>query len=297
MIKRGKLIKFDWFINKILRDKSSFVVLEGFLTALLKKDIAILSILEREGNHDNENNRFNRVVLLVEDSDKEKMIVEIQNEREPDYLDRILFGTSKVISDYLKIGAKYMDISKVISVGILYVNLGAGDDYIYYGTTNFEGIHNREQLKVKSKVVFNNGNGVSKFALIENKNIFPEYYLINVERFPNVINDSIDEWIYLLKNSDVRNDFKSKYIKEAEEQLNMSRLSENDKRLYEKHLENLIIEEDVIFTAKEEGRQEERLNNARSLLKLGVNIELVETAIGISKDEILKFYGNVGNVI
>ncbi|WP_073340597.1 hypothetical protein [Clostridium grantii] len=46
----NKLIRFDWFIKKMLRDKSNFNVLEGLLTALLKKDIVSLNILESEGN-------------------------------------------------------------------------------------------------------------------------------------------------------------------------------------------------------------------------------------------------------
>ena len=34
-----KLVRFDWAIRYILRDKSNFDILEGFLTALLNEDI------------------------------------------------------------------------------------------------------------------------------------------------------------------------------------------------------------------------------------------------------------------
>lgn len=70
----NKLIRFDWFIKKMLRDKSYYKVLEGFLTALLKKDIYILNILESEGNQNREDIKFNRVDILVEDDNKEKII-------------------------------------------------------------------------------------------------------------------------------------------------------------------------------------------------------------------------------
>lgn len=90
------------------------------------------------------------VDILVEDENKEKIIVEIQNERESDYLERVLFGSSKVIVDYFKLRTKYKEISKVISVRILYFNMGTGKDYIYYGTTEFYGIHTKEKLKVKN---------------------------------------------------------------------------------------------------------------------------------------------------
>jgi len=117
--------------KSMLRNKSDFKVLEGFFSALLKMDIVIINVLESEGNADSEIAKFNRVDILVEDENKEKIIVEIQNERESDYLESVLFGSSKVIVDYFKLGTKYKEISKVISVSILYFNMGTEKDYIY----------------------------------------------------------------------------------------------------------------------------------------------------------------------
>lgn len=183
----NKLIRFDWFIKKMLRDKSDYKVLEGFLTALLKKDIHILNVLESEGNQNKEDTKFNRVDILVEDNNKEKIIIEIQNDRESDYLERILYGTSKVIVDYLKLGKEYKDVSKVISVSILYFNLGIGDDYIYYGTTEFNGVHTKNKLNVKSKAFMIDDNGNEKIKFKDKNNIFPEYYIINVEKFSEIV--------------------------------------------------------------------------------------------------------------
>ncbi|MBP7215526.1 MAG: hypothetical protein KBA52_07820 [Candidatus Kapabacteria bacterium] len=45
-----KLIRFDWAIKRLLRNKSNFVVLEGFLSELLFDDIKIEQILESESN-------------------------------------------------------------------------------------------------------------------------------------------------------------------------------------------------------------------------------------------------------
>lgn len=233
----NKLIRFDWFVKKMLRNKSDFMVLEGFLSALLKKDIVIINVLESEGNADSEIAKFNRVDILVEDENKEKIIVEIQNERESDYLERVLFGSSKDIVDYFKLGTKYKEISKVISVSILYFNMGTGKDYIYYGTTEFHGIHTKEKLKVKNKIVRLDQEGDERITYEEKLNIFPEYYLINVEKFKDIVEEDLDEWIYMLKNSEIKKEFKSKYIKEAEVQLNLTKLGKGEKRAYEKHLE------------------------------------------------------------
>lgn len=269
----NKLIRFDWFIKKMLRDKSDYKVLEGFLTALLKKDIEIISILESEGNQDKEDSKFNRVDILVEDNNKEKIIIEIQNDRESDYLERVLYGTSKVIVDYIKLGKDYKNVSKVISVSILYFNLGVGDDYIYYGTTEFKGVHTNNKLKVKSKAFIIDNNGNEKISYKDKNNIFPEYYIINVEKFPEIVKEDIDEWIYMLKTSETKKEFKSKYIDIAREKLKYEDLSEAEKRTYERHVMDIVREKDIMETAKEEGREEGReVEKEQSRLK---DVEMV----------------------
>jgi len=68
-----KLIRFDWAMKTLLRNKANFDVLEGFLSALLEDDnITILNILESETNPDDETDKFNRVDLLVEDIQKHR---------------------------------------------------------------------------------------------------------------------------------------------------------------------------------------------------------------------------------
>jgi len=49
------LVRFDWAMKRLLRNKANFGVLEGFLSELLREDIQIDQILESEGNQDEEN--------------------------------------------------------------------------------------------------------------------------------------------------------------------------------------------------------------------------------------------------
>ncbi len=90
-----KLISFDWAMKKILRQKANFVILEGFLSELLKFDVKIIEILESEANQDEESDKFNRVDLLAKDEQGKLILVEIQYNNEIDYFQRILYGTSK----------------------------------------------------------------------------------------------------------------------------------------------------------------------------------------------------------
>ena len=47
---RKNFVSLDWAIKRILRSKANFVVLEGFLSELLGRDIKILNVIEGEGN-------------------------------------------------------------------------------------------------------------------------------------------------------------------------------------------------------------------------------------------------------
>ena len=107
-----KHIRFDWAVKKILRDKANFDILEGFLSELLKDEIKIEGLLESESNPNDENDKFNRVDLYVENSKGEHIIIEIQNTRELDYLMRMLFATSKTVTEYLELGKPYVENSK-----------------------------------------------------------------------------------------------------------------------------------------------------------------------------------------
>ena len=70
-MKQQKHIRFDWAIKRLLRQKANFNILEGFLSELLKEDVEILEIIESESNQETEDDKFNRVDILV----KEKMVI------------------------------------------------------------------------------------------------------------------------------------------------------------------------------------------------------------------------------
>ncbi len=114
-----QLIRFDWAMKNLLRDKANFGILEGFLSELLHFEVSILELLESESNQKNEQDKFNRVDLLVKDDKGELIVIEVQTDDDLDFLHRILYGTSKVIVEQMKRGRPYSEIRKVFSVNIL----------------------------------------------------------------------------------------------------------------------------------------------------------------------------------
>ncbi len=282
---RKKLIRFDWAMKTILRDKANFDVLEGFLSALLEDDdIKILNILESESNQPDETDKFNRVDLLVEDSQKRKIFIEIQNTRESDYLERILFGASKIIVEHQKLGEDFKNISKVISISILYFNLGLGDDYLYYGMTEFRGLNTGTPLIVKKRIETTQ-DFEPKYSFVEKK-IFPEFYLITVERYKNIIKKRIDEWVYIFKNNEVKEGSTSKNIDKAEQKLAELNMTPEERKAYERYVESVVRERDMISTAKEEGKEEKEKEAVIGLHENGVSVELIAKSLKISPERV-----------
>ena len=249
-----RLVRFDWAMKTLLRDKANFDILEGFLSALLEDDsIKILNFLESETTPKDENDKFIRVDLLLQDSQNRKIYIEIQNTREKDYLESLLYASSKIIVENQKLGNDFSDISKVISISILYFNLGLGDDYLYYGTTNFTGMNSGKPLLIRSKEeipsVFE-----PKYVLKE-KQIFPEYYLITVDRYKNIIRKKVDEWIYIFKNSEVAEGSVSKNIDKAEKKLAEMNMTETERKQYEKYMINWVRDKDAFNTSIQEATE------------------------------------------
>ena len=121
---KNNLIRFDWAMKRLLRDKSNYVVLEGFLSTLLGEDLRIVRFLESESNQSDANDKFNRADMLVEDNRGRLLIIEVQNNHELDYFHRMLYGVSKTISEYINLGDDYDKVKKIYSINIVYFELG-----------------------------------------------------------------------------------------------------------------------------------------------------------------------------
>ncbi|NES70131.1 MAG: hypothetical protein F6K24_35420, partial [Okeania sp. SIO2D1] len=109
----NKHIRFDCAIKKILRNKANYVVLEGFISELLHQDLKIKTLLESEGNQQTEDDKTNRVDILAETERGELILVEVQNNCQHDYFHRMLYGASKLVTEYLEKGKEYGEIKKI----------------------------------------------------------------------------------------------------------------------------------------------------------------------------------------
>ncbi|MDR0306440.1 MAG: Rpn family recombination-promoting nuclease/putative transposase [Chitinispirillales bacterium] len=282
MTQKRTLVSFDWAAKNLLRRKANYVILEGFLTTLLGKTIKIKNIKDGESNKNTDKQKYNRVDIIAEEENGVLTIIELQFTPEIDYFHRMLFGSSKVITEYISEGMPYSMVRKVYSINIIYFDLGVGKDYIYHGTTNFKGLHYNDELKLSA-------SQKEEFAKLEIKDVYPEFYLLKVDRFNNEVKDKLDEWMYLFKNSAVEPDFKAPGLMEANETLEYYRLSSEEQERYDEYIDIRRSNNSTIYTAKlegrEEGREKGREEGAKQLAELiekGVPLPEALKKLGIS---------------
>jgi predicted transposase/invertase (TIGR01784 family) len=299
MEQKDKYIRFDWAIKRLLRNKANFGVLEGLLTVLLNEPIHIVEILESEGNQQRENEKFNRVDIKAKNSQDEIIIVEVQNTREIYYLERILFGVAKAITEHIELGNLYSEVKKIYSISILYFDLGKGNDYLYHGQNTFVGVHTGDFLEVTTK---------EKDAIVHKlpSEIFPEYFLIRVNEFNKVAVTPLEEWIEYFKSGIIRPDTKAPGLEEARRKLVYYNMDKAEQLAYDEHVNALMIQNDVLSTAamegreegreegrqegreegRQEGRQEEKIENARTMKSLNISADIIHQVTGLPLEEI-----------
>lgn len=299
----NKVIRFDWAMKRLLRNKANFSVLEGLLTTLLGEKIVIQKLLESESNQESEYDKYNRVDMLAEDSKGELMLIEVQNSNEFAYFQRMLFGVSKLLTEYINRGEGYEKVRKVYSINIVYFNLGRGTDTVYHGKTEFRGIHNNDLLELSpfQKQQFK-VDAVSK--------LYPEYYILKVNDFNSVAKTPLEEWIYYLNTGEIPSTATAPGLDAVRERLKLDHMSKDELDAYYRHLDNVVILKDNILTERAEGREEGRaegreegraegraegreeglaeasINIARSLKRNGIPDNIIAQSTGLSEYEI-----------
>jgi predicted transposase/invertase (TIGR01784 family) len=282
-----KLVRFDWAMKHLLRDKANYSVLEGFLSVLLSEKVTIMQILSSQSNKETQDDKYNDVDILVENTRGELIIIEVQNTKEYDYFHRILYGTSKVIAEYIDEGRAYEEVKKVISITIAYFDLGQGEDYVYHGTNTFLGIHKGDVLTLSDKQK-------SLYGKQHVFQIYPEYWIIKAGIFDEKkVNDELDEWIYFFKTGEVKDEFTAQGLAEAKEKLDKLKLTPEERKEYDAFVERLrkiaSLEQTEMEDVKDlikEAKEAQMIQFVIELWKLNIPIENIATATKLTVEQV-----------
>ena len=248
--KKRTFISFDWALKHLLREKANHDVLEGFVSVILKKkSIKIHRLLESEGNKDDADAKTNRVDLLAEDENGDLLLIEVQGEPEQAYFQRMLFGASKLVTEYIDSGENYEHVKRVYSINIVYFDLGQGEDCVYEGKTEFRGLTKGDLLELSP---FQK----QKFKADAVSDLYPRYVILKVNDFNRWSRVPLDQWLYFLSHTDIPEDADAPGLKEAREKLDLMRMSRDDRILYDRYLMDRAILRNTVDGARDEGKFE-----------------------------------------
>jgi predicted transposase/invertase (TIGR01784 family) len=288
------VVSLDFAFKRLFKDKADHRILAGFLSELFKKEVSIKAVLDPAFVPKVEEGKSNCVDVKVQIDRKEIAIVEVQFAYEHDFFQRMLFGASTAVCEQLMEGDKYEKIKKVYSVDIVYFPLGRGDDYIYHGSTTFTGMNTGKLLALSPEQK-------KKFRKTKPGDLYPEYYIINPNRFKGEeAKTAIEEWVYYLKKSIIKDSFTAKGMDAAKERWGYYNLPPELQRAYRKEKDRIRGLDGVVEASwdkgfakgvadgKAEGARSKAVETARTLKALGkLSAEEIAQATGLPAEEIV----------
>ena len=286
------LISFDYAIKYLLKNKGDYDIIEGFISALFQSNgypaVKINAIIDSESNKEGVALKKSIADLVVEDVKGDKYIVEIERSYTTNFMHKACFNSSRLIVDSIFGNQDYTTIKKVFHISLLYFNIQNMKKPIYHGKTIIHEIDTSHPISVRIA-----NQGLVTFNI---PNVFPEYYFISVPNFDDTINEEIDEWLYVMKHSEIKEGFKSKYMQKVSDKLAVIKMTNDERNEYFQYQKEAVHNQDVLVAAEYKGRVEGKIEGAakrdieiaKNLLKLGLSVQDIMTSTGLTEAEVLK---------
>ncbi|MFU7500715.1 MULTISPECIES: Rpn family recombination-promoting nuclease/putative transposase [unclassified Candidatus Tisiphia] len=276
------LVSLDYAIKYLLKDKGDYEIIEGFISAILKDagylPVKITALLESESNKERKDLKKSVADVIVEDQQGHKYIVEIDRSTTHTFLHKACFNSCRLIVDNISSDQDYSDIKKIFHINLIYFVLSDISSPLYHGQTIFRKMDREHPVDLHLADM-----GCRFFDV---HNVFPEYFVISVPLFDGIIKDELDEWLYFAKHSEVKDDFKSPYMKKVAERLSVLKMTPEERQHYQNYVNESLKERDYIVAARTEGRAEEKIAMAKKMLKENFSIETISRIIELSIEEI-----------
>jgi len=243
------LISFDYAIKYLLKDKGDYEIVEGFISALLTsegyKPVKIKALLDGESNKESRYLKRSIADVIVEDEQGNNYIVEIDRAYTDLFLNKAVFNTSRLIVDNLGANQDYLQIKKVFHINLLYFPFENTKAPLHHGKVIFHEIDHTHPVDVHLI-----DRGMHTF---DAHNIFPEYFIVSIPLFDDVIKEEIDEWLYLMKYSEVKEDFKSPYMQKVAQRLSILKMTNQEREIYDTYVMDSMKGRDYIISAEARG--------------------------------------------
>ena len=272
----------DIGFKRIFGQEVSKPLLLDFLNCLLKgeRNITDLQFLDKEQPADYRDDRSLIYDIFCLTDTGEKIIVEMQNKEQPHFADRCLYYYSQAVPRQGERGADWdYQIDAVYLVA--FVNF------------NMEGLANNFRTDV---VLMNKQRGIP----FSDKERFIFLQLPVFKKEADECRDDFERWIYVLKNMEILDRMpwaaKDSVFHKLAEIGEVSNMTKDERLKYDAALRHYRDTLNVMRSAEDkgrqqgltEGRQQANIQTAKNLLAMGLSVDQIAKATGLSCEEVMK---------
>ncbi|TRX34935.1 Rpn family recombination-promoting nuclease/putative transposase [Flavobacterium sp. ZT3R18] len=267
----------DFGFKKIFGEEASKPLLLDFLNAILPKNdkIAVLSFKNNEQLGQTEFDRKAIYDIYCENEKGEKFIVELQKAKQNYFKEGTIYYATFPIQEQAERGEWNYNLKAVYCIGILDFTF---DDY--------------ESEPEKSEVIH-----TIKLKNQNEKTFYDKLTYIYLE-MPNFkkneadLKTRIEKWLYFIKHLEdfqtIPSIFNDEVFSKAFEKAEIAKYGAIELDNYENSLKSYRDLKGVIDTAFDEGKLEGKLEIAKSLKLLGIEINVISKSTGLTNEEIEK---------
>jgi predicted transposase/invertase (TIGR01784 family) len=240
--------------------------------------------------------------------DGSTILVEMQVRTEPYWNSRALAYAARVYSSQLVRGQSWGKLKKVYAINILGGHEPSkGKDVRYSWETHAGRDDDGKSSVLKRYQLVNLHNPTDKIPDLEIIQIFPQLFLRDSTKLKDLgLKDTqaslATEWLELFKDAQMKNKtyvdqkVKDQGVKKAYGILERKELADNYQEWVEKygprHADEIVQE---AAAAKEEGKEEEKREIAKSLLRDKIDKDVVARNTGLSIEQVMELSKNIGS--
>lgn len=263
----------DFGFKKIFGEEASKPILIDFLNALLPNQNKIINLTFKNTEHlaNTDSERKAIYDIYCENDQGEKFIVELQKAKQNYFKERTIYYATFPIREQAERGDWNYNLKAVYCIGILDFTF---DDYE----------DEPEKSEVVHTIKLKNQNG----KIFYDKLTYIYLEMPNFKQMEANLKTRLDKWLYFIKHLEdfqsIPEIFKDEVFTEAFEKAELANFNPIELQKYQNSLKIYRDLKGAIDTAFDEGK----IEVARNLKNLGVEIEIISKSTGLSKDEINK---------
>jgi predicted transposase/invertase (TIGR01784 family) len=265
----------DFGFKKIFGEEASKPLLMDFLNALLPLNDKIVDLTFKNTEQLGQTDIDRKAIydIYCENEKGEKFIVELQKAKQNYFKERTIYYATFPIREQAEKGEWNYNLNAVYCIGILDFTF---DDYETEPEKS-EVVHTIKLKNQNSKVFYD-------------KLTFIYLEMPNFKKSEAVLKTRLDKWLYFIKHLEdfqtIPSIFTDEVFNQAFEKAELAKFGQTELASYENSLKIYRDLKGVIDTAFDEGKLEGKLEIAKSLKILGVLIETIVAATGLTKEEI-----------